>query len=318
MTGFQTSVGTQPAPAVAGDFCDTNPRFTVNAGPGGLVAGALGVYVARFAWLSAAELDSDNAPAIVNNFGTGPVAGFVHREQQGLITDYLAEASMKVPEGFPVTLFSGGGFFVKNDGVALAQIGMKAYATFEDGKVTFAAAGAPDTSGSVTGTIAATTNGFTASIAGNVLDVTAVSSGILEVGTIIAGAGVAAGSQIVAQLSGDPGGIGTYALSIPEQTVASEAMTGSYGLFTAVSGLTGAFAVGDILAGSGGGGVTSGTHITAMKTGAGGLGTYIVSPSQDVTSSTITTAAANVETKWVCMSPGLPGEIVKISDHPLG
>lgn len=318
MGGFQTAVNVQPAPAVAGDFCDTNPRFSVDAGPGGLVAGALGVYVGRFAWWDAERLDGDNAPAVVNNFGTGPVTGFVHREQQGLITDYLAEASMKVPPGFGLTLMSGGGFWVKNDGAALAQIGMKAYATFEDGTVTFAATGAPNTSGSVTGTIAATTNAFTASIANNVLDVTAVADGTLEVGTIIAGAGVAAGSQIVAQLTGDPGGIGTYALSIPEQVVASEAMTGSYGLFTAVSGLTGEFAVGDILAGSGGGGVTAGTNITAFKTGLGGLGTYIVSPSQDVTSSSITTGAANVETKWVCMSPGLPGELVKISDHPLG
>jgi hypothetical protein len=311
-------VNTQPAPAVAGDFASTNPRFTVDAGAGGLVAGALGVYVGRFAWLSAEFLDGDNAPSVVNNFGTGPVGGFVHREQQGLITNYLEEASMRVPQGFPITLFSGGDFWAVNDGAAEALPGMKAYARFADGKVTFAASGSPDTNGSVTGTIDPETNGFVASINDNVLDVTEVTSGTLEIGTIIAGAGVAAGSQIVAQLSGDAGGVGTYALSIPEQVVASEAMTGSYGLFTAVSGLSGAFGVGDILSGSGGGGVTAGTTITALKTGDGGLGTYIVSPSQTVTSSTINTAADNVETKWVAMSPGAPGELVKISSQPLG
>jgi hypothetical protein len=38
MGGFQTVVNTQPAPAVEGDFCNTNPRFSVDAGPGGLQA----------------------------------------------------------------------------------------------------------------------------------------------------------------------------------------------------------------------------------------------------------------------------------------
>lgn len=317
--GFQTQVNVQPAAAVAGDFASANPRYSVLAGAGGLVAGALGVYVGRFAWLSDAALDSDNAPAIVNNFGAGPVAGFVHREQQGLITDYLSPASMRVPEGFALTLMSGGDFWVVNDGAAQALPGMYAYADFGDGKVTFAAASSPDTSGAATGTIAAGASAFTGAIENNVLTVTALTPGDkIPVGTIIAGAGVAAGSQIVAQLSGDALGEGTYALSIAEQDVDAVAMTGSYGLFTAVSGLSGTFEVGDTLAGAGGGGVTAGTKITALGTGTGGLGTYYVSPTQTVTSTAISTAAANVQTKWVCMSPGLPGELVKISSQPLG
>lgn len=313
--GFQTQVNTQPAPAVAGDFCDANPRFTVDAGAGAIVAGSLGVYVARFAWLSYAEVDGNSAPAIANNFGSGPVDGFVHREQHGLITTYLADASLQVPEGFLVTLFSGGGFWVTNDGAAEALKGMKAYANFADGKITFAATGSAAGGGSATGTIAAGLVDFTASINDNVLDVSAVSSGTIEVGTIISGTGVASGTQIVAQLSGTAGGVGTYALSIPEQTVTSESMTGAYGTFTAASGLSGTFGVGDTLSGTG---VTAGATITALGTGQGGLGTYIVSPSQTVSSETITAGAINVETKWYCMSPGLPGELVKISDHPLG
>ena len=101
MGGFQTVVNTQPAPAVEGDFCNKNPRFSVDAGPGGLIAGDNGVVVGRFAWLSYEEVDANEAPAIVNNFGAGPPAGFVHREQQGLITGYLQESSMLVPTGFP-------------------------------------------------------------------------------------------------------------------------------------------------------------------------------------------------------------------------
>jgi len=40
---FQRQVYPQPAAGVEGDFCDHNPRATVDAGPGGLVAGANGL-----------------------------------------------------------------------------------------------------------------------------------------------------------------------------------------------------------------------------------------------------------------------------------
>ena len=183
--------------------------------------------------------------------------------------------------------------------------------------VSFAATGNPSAGGSATGTIAAATSAFTASIANDILTVTAVGSGTIAPGTTVSGSGVASGTLITSQLTGTVGGIGTYALSIDEQTVASEAMTGAYGLFTAVSGLTGNFEIGDILSGAGGGGVTAGTAIYGLGTGTGGLGTYYVSPSQTVTSTTIS-ATGNVETKWIAMSTGLPGELVKISDHPLG
>jgi len=312
--GFQTQVNVNPAPAVAGDFCDANPRYSVDAGPGGLVAGASGVIVGRFAWWNPSQLDGDNAPAVVNNTGSGPVTGFVHREQQGLITDYLADASMKVPAGFAITLMSGGGFWVRNDGAGLAQIGMKAYANYADGKATFAASGAPGTASGSASSIAAATNGFTASIAGNVMTVTAVSSGTIVPGTTVAGTGVASGTKVVSQLSGTAGGIGTYALNIPEQTVTSEAMTGGYGTLTVGGTVVGAFGVGDTLSGAS---VVAGTTITALGTGTGGAGTYIVD-NNTVVSSTAITAGTSVETKWVCMSPGLAGELVKISDHPLG
>lgn len=312
--GFQSQVLVQPAPAVAGDFADANPRWTVNAGPGGLVAGANGVVVGRFAWWSASAIDPDGAPTIVNSFGTGPVTGFVHREQQGLITTYLADASMVVPQGFPVTLFNGGGFWVKNDGAAEAVVGNKAYANFADGKVSFAATGSPNGATSTSYTIAAQTSSFTGSINGDVLTVTGAVTGTIYPGTIISGTNVASGTQIISQLSGTAGGDGTYAVSIPEQTVASTAISGTYGLLTAGGTITGTFGVGDTLSGSG---VTAGTTIWALGTGAGGAGTYIVSPTQTASSGTIT-AATNIETKWVAMSAGAPGDLVKISSHVLG
>lgn len=308
--GFQTQVYFQPAPAVPGDFCDSNPRASVDAGPFGLVAGAAGVTIGGFGWISAAQIDTDDAPSIVNSFGSGPIAGFVHRAQQGLITTFLADASMTIPQGFPVTLMSAGGFWVKNSGSGLAVPGQKAYANFSNGLVTFAATGSASTASLTTSSIAAgTAIAGTASISGNVLTVTAVSAGTIYPGAILTGpSGVASGTQVVAQLSGTSGGVGTYALSIPEQTVASGALAGTYGILTVGGG--GPPSLGSVLSGSG---VTVGTAVWQQLTNT----TWVVSPSQTVTSTTIT-ATTNVETKFIAMSSGLAGELVKISSWPLG
>lgn len=315
--GVQTQVNTQPAPAVAGMFCDTNPRSTVNAGPGGLIAGAAGVTVGRAAWATNNPADGDGAPATVNNFGTGAITGIVPRLQQGLITTYLAYASMVIQSGFQMQLMSSCGIWVVNDGATQALPGQKAYANFADGKFTFAATATPAAGGSTTGTIAAGTSSVTGSIQNNIMTVSAVGSGTLYPGTVLSGSSVATGTKIVSQITGTTGGVGTYYVSIPEQTVASTTISGTYGTFTAVSALTGSFGVGQVLAGSGGGGVTTGTTITALGTGTGGLGTYIVDTTQTVTSSTIT-SVSNVETKFVCRSSGQAGELVKISSHLQG
>lgn len=319
MADFPYQVGVQPAPAVEGDFCDANPRYSVDAGPGGLVAGAAGVTIGRFAWWTPSSLDGDGAPAVVNSFGAGAVTGFVGRNQQGLIVNYLAAYGMTIQPGFGMFLYSGGGFWVKNNGSTAAQIGQKAFAKLADGSVLFAAAGATPSSAALTGSIGPQTNAFTGSISGNVLTVTAVSQGTLVPGTTLTGtAGVASGTKIVSQLSGTTGSTGTYALSIPEQTVLSGPITGTYGLLTVASVSSGTLGVGDVLSGTGGGGVTTATAITQLGTGTGGAGTYIVDPTQTVAVGTVMGAALAVETKWVCMSPGLAGELVKISSQPLG
>lgn len=70
----------------------------------------------------------------------------------------------------------------------------------------------------------ATPGAITASIADDLMTVSAISSGKLYPGQTIAGAGVAAGTSIISQISGTPGGIGVYQVS-EEQTVSSVAMT---------------------------------------------------------------------------------------------
>jgi hypothetical protein len=322
MADFPNQVNTQPAPAVEGDFASTNPRFTVDAGPGGLVAGPSGVTIGRFCWFYAGPFDIDNTPQQVSNQmltaqpnGTTNVTGFIARLQQGLITTYLQASGMLIPAGFPVTVFSGGDFWVKNAGTNAAILGQKAYASFANGTVTFAATATP-TTGTCTGSIGPQTVSFTGSIAGNVLTVSAVSSGTLVAGAILTGGtGIVTNTTITAQLSGTAGGIGTYSVNVPEQTVASAALTGTYGLLNvSVAPASGTLSIGQTLTGSG---VTAGTYISQLGTGTGGTGTYYVSPTQTVGSITIT-FAQNVETKWTAMSGGLTGELVKISSHPLG
>jgi len=64
---------------------------------------------------------------------------------------------------------------------------------------------------------------FMASIADTVMEVTELLIGSITVGNALFGAGVTAGTSILSQVSGEPGGIGTYNVS-QSQTVASEKM----------------------------------------------------------------------------------------------
>jgi hypothetical protein len=311
----QTQAYYQPAPAVAGDFASKNVCYTYDAGPGGLVAGPAGLSLALFAW-TAPPVDADGTPSLANNFGAGPVAGFAHRTQSGILTQYLQAASMLVPTGFPVTLMTGGDFWVVNNGATTAVPGQKAYATLTNGQATFAATGAPTTGASgSTSSIAAETFSVTGSIAGDILTVTAVGSGTVYPGATISGTNVTTGNAVVSQINGTIGGIGTYYVSIPEQSTVSETISGTYGLLTVGGTVVAGFAVNQTISGSS---VVSGTTITALGTGTGGAGTYVVNNNTVVSSTAITVAGINVETKWIAMSTAQPGELVKISSHPLG
>jgi hypothetical protein len=331
---FPTQVNVQPAPAVEGDFASTNPRATLNAGPGGMVCGPAGVTVGRFVWITDQAIDTDSAPATVNNFysgvqagavaGSQAPAGFIHREQQGLITAYLGESTLTVPQGFPITVFNAGDFWVKNNGTTQALPGQYAYANFADGRATFAvgtqaAIGTGNTGAATcTGSIGPQSITFNGLINGNLLTVTGSVSGLIAVGgTLTGGTGMVAATQIVAQLSGTIGGVGTYALNIPEQTVAAALLTETYGLLNISAVASGTLGVGDVLVGAGGTLTSVGTTITALGTGSGGTGTYYVNISQTI-SSTALTAQVNVQTKWIAMTSALAGELCKISSWVYG
>ena len=146
------------------------------------------------------------------------------------------------------------------------------------------------TEASVTASIAPETSTFTGSVSGYVMTVTTVPSNPIVAGATVTGTGVTANTVVSDQLSGTPGGIGTYALSMAS-IVASESITSTYGLMTVTVVGSGTLAVGQTLSGSG---VTVGTLITQLGSGTGGTGTYYVNDTQTVGSEAITATATGV------------------------
>lgn len=313
---FQTAVNAVPAPGIAGDFASTNPRRNTVSGPGGFVAGAAGVTCGNFAWLGLGSY------TVLNNSGAGKPNGFCHNAHNALITTYLGEVSLVVPAGFPFgELFDAGDFWIANNTGNAVIPGLKVYANNTTGAASsFAATGTPSTAGTSTAsTIAAGTSSFTGVIAiptaGNtvgpgtapaLLTASAV-TGTIYNGTVLSGTGVATGTQIVSQVSGTTGGAGVYIVSIA-QAVASTTISGTYGLLTIGGTVVSGFAVGQALSAG-----SAGTVITALGTGSGGAGTYIVNNTQTVGSGAIN-SYIGTETDWFTASfgNGTAGEVVKI------
>jgi hypothetical protein len=133
---------------------------------------------------------------------------------------------------------------------------------------------------------------FTGSISSTTLTVSSVSSGVLAVGQSVYGVGVTSETVITALGSGS-GGAGTYTVDV-SQTVTARALNSATtgATFTAtIAGTTmtvSAVATGTIYLGQTiqGAGVTAGSVVTALGTGTGGTGTYTLSTSSTVGSST--------------------------------
>ena len=205
--GFQNFVNRQPPPAIVGGYASMNPRASALAGEG--------------AFRSTAALDYASAVAnpIVGNFAWGQglfasrqrqagaaAIGFVAHELQTVIPFLAPNAGnnptrLAIETGFPVTLQQRGDFWTIAQGLVAGIIsaGDTVYARQYDGAATN-----DSTAFSATGVQTA---------ASSTLTVSAVTKGFLSVGMVITGAGVAANTSIVAQLTGTPGGAGTYTVS---------------------------------------------------------------------------------------------------------
>lgn len=300
MTGFQRQVNLTPAPAVAGDFASSNPRATVLAGPGGLVAGVGGVSTGKFAWVA-----SDGVT--VHSYGTAAKApsGFVHREQRGLITQYLGESTMNIPVGFPLALHNEGDFWAVNAGASAFSVGDTVYANYATGDVAQSAA----TNATATGAMGAT---FTASGSGTDLTTSAV-TGVITIGeTLGTTTGIPAGTTIVSQTSGTTGGAGVYVTSVA--TTISAATATSFGTTLTVSAVaSGSLDVGESVTGTG---IPALAVIASQISGAtGGVGVYALSlpATAYAASTTVTSVGGVVATGWKAQSAAAVGELVKIS-----
>lgn len=320
--GIQSTITTQPAPGIPGDFSDANPRYSVDFGPGGAIAGPNGVAIGLFCWASYSQIDGDGAPAALNNFGSGNVTGIVGRAQQGLNTVYLADAGVVIPAGFMATAFSAGGFWMKNAGAGQALPGMKAYANFLNGQATFAVSGAPTTASATTSSIAAGTAAtFTGTITGNVLATSGAVTNTIYPGAVVSGSGVATNTVITGQLTGTTGGAGTYSVSIPEQSVASISLTATpYVLDTTGGTVTGTIVAGSVLQTAAGTATGTVVGMSVLTANAPVTGKYIMAPVFGTAAGTVTSGtivlASNVETSFYAVSTGLNGESIKISNAP--
>jgi hypothetical protein len=298
--GFQKQVNADQAPAVAGDFASANPRTAVLAGPGGLVAGPGGVTVGKFAWI-----DDDGVTVVNHGTATRKPDGFVHREQQALISTYLAESGNVIPEGFPVVLHNEGDFWATVTGATAGTYGASVFADYDSGDITI---GAASTGASVTGSIGAT---FTASADSDAtrLVVTSV-TGLISVGDTLSGTGITAGTTVVSQVSGTAGGAGTYQLSAANTT--SAATVTAFGVVMKVTAVSsGELHVGDPVSGTG---IPSGAVIASIVSGSGGIGVYTLdTPATAYAASTTITGVAGVDTTWKARSAAAVGELVKIS-----
>ena len=177
-------------------------------------------------------------------------------------------------------------------------------------------------SASAGGAVVAQTCTFVGGINGNLLNVTATTGAAIEPGAIIT-VGAAAYTQITNQLTGTPGGIGTYSVAIlPSATayngipaaaalgggqnvLAGTAMTATYGKLTLTGpNASGTFSAGQTLTG---GTLVAGTILWGQLTGtvAGSAGTYVVSPSQAVSGATVTATAAPLSVVYDSISGGL-------------
>ena len=208
MAGFQSVINAKQAPALEGDFAGANPRHSVLAGEGALIAGPLGVTVGRFA-------RANPATGLVTNADPAAPArlAFVHRSnQRALITAFLGQATTLVMPGTEISLCSSGDFWAR---FAVAPTMMfKVFASYLDGTCSSGVAGSIPAGASFTGVIAATTGVLTASAV----------TGPIYVGAPITGTSVPTGTLVTAQLTGVANGAGTYSTNTAT-AVASTAMT---------------------------------------------------------------------------------------------
>jgi hypothetical protein len=121
------------------------------------------------------------------------------------------------------------------------------------------------------------------------LVVTAISSGTIEIGGYVSGAGITP-ERIYSQVSGTPGGVGVYNLATGTGTASSETMAETYGILTVGSISSGTIADGEMVTDATGD-VLKNTAVEGNLSGSGVGSTWVVNNAQTVSNDNITITA---------------------------
>lgn len=157
---------------------------------------------------------------------------------------------------------------------------------------------------------------------GGGLTVTGRTSGALLVGQAITGTGISAGTTVVGYgtMASPIAASGTVAISAAPTPASGITVTGVGGYLTVSTAITGVINLNDtILDTTTPANMPAGTYVSNFITGVGGLGTYMLSSSGSVSASTDALSIPGAtETKFVALSAGAVGELVKMSSYALG
>jgi len=301
MSNFPNVVNLNQAPAVAGDFASQNPRASLLAGEGKIVAPASGIIVGNFAFLQRVGVAGNEVDTLSQSFTSGAEVGFVAREEQALITAYLAGNSTVIPQGFMVTPYSRGDFYARFAGGATPGA-----AVFADETTGAAQSGSGTTS--FTGSVGFTGTASLGTVAGQAqLTIATITGGsLLTIGDTVTGTGISAGTTVTGLVSGTASTVGAvYSLSAAVTTEAAEAVTSTSTTLNVTAVSAGEINVGDIL--------SNGSVIAALGTGVGLVGTYILAAPINLASGTLTVPAGVIATQFTVASFANPGEIAKIT-----
>lgn len=260
---FQTQINDYQAPGVPGDFASLNPYSSVLAGNSALVAPAGGLIVGNFFWVGPNGQTSQS-------FVSGWQVAFLGRNMQALITEFLQESTMVVPEGFMVTGFNGGDFFANFP--AGAAVGDYVYADPNDGAPLGNTTNAAPTLGTATASAGFSGTG-TVTNASAVLTINTVTHGIVSPGDIVAGTDIPANTTILNQLTGPAGGAGTYTMSaVATAGAGPEAVTTESNVMLVTAIADGSLNFGDVFSGTD---VVAGTEVGTQVTPFKGVGSIL-------------------------------------------
>ena len=313
---FQTRINQYLPVGIEGGLAGTNPKFIVPSGEAAFIADpTFGCTVARFAW-------QDVTGAFMSNFTTGDVEpdGVIANTMNALITTFEGGESMTIPAGKIIEVFQMAEIFMRANVVA-AAVGNKVFANIFDGSSLAGAKGSFPVYPSGTAAV------FSATFATTVMTVTAVTSGNIQKGDLILGAGLPFNTR-VASLGNGTGGTGTYNLtttpgtitpaiactSVAAQSVGGATCTATFAtsIMTVNAVSAGVLVPGQLVKAAG---VASGTYIVSQNPGGtvGGAGTYNLSTTPGTITPAVTTLlSAWVETDWKVKVACGAGELMTI------